>query len=89
LATRTEAFIELVEMFADDTHLFTKSGEDSGRSAFSPSDATDKGGIYAELGCDTLVESAKYREHGKRVCANIRVVTIHDSLFKAEEKKYS
>jgi hypothetical protein len=89
LAIIAEAFIELVEMFANDTHLFAQRGQDGGRPAFAAGDAADEGGIYGELGSDPLVESAKYGEHGKRICANIRVVTIHDALFNAEEKMYS
>jgi hypothetical protein len=89
VAIIAEAFIELVEMFANETHLFAQCGQDGGRPAFAASDAADEGGIYGELGSDTLVQAAKYREHGKRICANIRVVTIHDALFNTEEKMYS
>lgn len=86
LVVVANAFIEPVEMFANDSHLFAQRGQDGGRPAFTASDAADEGRIYAELGSDTLVESAKYGEHRKRICANIRVVTIHDSLFNSEEK---
>jgi hypothetical protein len=88
-AVIAKTVIEPVEMFANYTHLFAQRGQHGGRPAFTARDPADKGRVYAELASDALVESAKYGEHGKRICANIRVVTIHDALFNAEEKMYS